>query len=111
MKIQEIGEELSSLCFIDRAVALIQKLIVAKRNMVDASRIFQKKYTDFLTFSEDDGSPVYRRRSPTMGGGSSKVRMKLNRKWVTYEYTSKDVVPHNLWLLEKFDCHINVEIC
>ena len=72
---------------------------------------FPKKYTDFSTFSEDDGSPVYRRRSPTMGGGSSKVRMKLNRKWVTYEYTSKDVVPHNLWLLEKFDCHINVEIC
>ena len=35
--------------------------------------------------------------------------MLVYRKY--YEYTSKDVVPHNLWLLENFGCHINVEIC
>ena len=35
--------------------------------------------------------------------------MLVYRKY--YEYTSKDVVPHNLWLLENFDYHINVEIC
>ena len=35
--------------------------------------------------------------------------MLVYRKY--YEYTSKYVVPHNLWLLENFDYHINVEIC
>ena len=39
------------------------------------------------------------------------MRIKLKKTWTEYEYTSKDVVPHNTWLLEKFNCHINVEIC
>ena len=38
------------------------------------------------------------------------MRIKLKKTWTEYEYTSKDVVPHNTWLLEKFNCHINVEI-
>ena len=28
-----------------------------------------------------------------------------------YDYTSKYVVPHNVWLLERSGCHIYVEIC
>ena len=48
---------------------------------------------------------------PENGGGSSKVRLRLSNRWIEYEYTSKDVVPHNVWLLDRFDCHINVEVC
>ena len=80
-----------------------------KRNKCEHN--FPKKYSDFDSFAELDGSPIYRRRTPENGGGRMKVRMKLNKRWTEYEYTSKDVVPHNLWLLEKFNCHINVEIC
>ena len=63
------------------------------------------------SFSEYDGSPIYRRRAPENGGGSSKVRLRLNNRWIEYEFTSKDVVAHNVWLLDRFDCHINVEVC
>ena len=45
-------------------------------------------------------SPKYRRRDD---GTSVKVRGKdLDNRWV---------VPYNAYLLTKFDCHINVEIC
>ena len=72
---------------------------------------FPQEYCAVSSFSEPDGSPMYRRRTPSEGGGRSSVRLRLKKRWVDYEYTSKDVVPHNLWLLKCFGCHINVEIC
>ena len=48
----------------------------------------------------NDSFPKYRRRDD---GTSVKVKGKdLDNRWV---------VPYNAYLLAKFDCHINVEIC
>ena len=76
-----------------------------------SSSISSTDYEIFSSFSEIYGSPKYRRRTPEEGGWRSKVRMKFNKIWFNYKYTSKGVVLHNLWLLEKFDCHINVDTC
>lgn len=47
-----------------------------------------------------DAYPIYRRRN---NGVAVNVRKaKLDNRWV---------VPYNAYLLAKFDCHINVEIC
>jgi len=51
----------------------------------------------------------YRRRSPMEGGHTA-------RKWVRtlngyVEVDNRWEVPYNLYLLKKFDCHINVECC
>ncbi|PIA31356.1 hypothetical protein AQUCO_05000025v1 [Aquilegia coerulea] len=47
-----------------------------------------------------DGYPIYRRRKT---GKRYKVRGHL--------VDNRDVVPYNPYLSERFDCHINVEIC
>ena len=80
MKIKEIGEGLSSLCSIDCVE------YCCKKKHGRCKHNFKNKLLRFLTLSKDDG----------LGGGSSKVRVKLNRKWVTYEYAGKDVVLRNL---------------
>ena len=49
--------------------------------------------------------PVYRRRSPDMGGFYGK---KEGSQTIV---TSEWVVPYNRILLKKFKCHINTEIC
>ena len=72
---------------------------------------FPKDYMPYSSFDDEDGSPSYRRRTPENGGGSYSVNLTVMKRKLNYEYTSKDVVPHNLWLLRKFKCHINVEIC
>ena len=55
------------------------------------------------TFQGNDSYPVYRRRDNQLH-----VQSDLN------ENTPVDnswVIPYNPWLLTKYDCHINVEIC
>ena len=53
-----------------------------------------------VTNQNEDGYPIYRRRR---NGLTVKVKgVNLDNRWV---------VPHNLYLCKKFDCHINVEIC
>ncbi|XP_075494884.1 uncharacterized protein LOC142532481 [Primulina tabacum] len=47
-----------------------------------------------------DGYPIYRRRNN--GQIIDVRRTKLNTQWV---------VPHNSYLLLRYDCHINVEVC
>ena len=71
---------------------------------------FPKEYSLHSRFEDEDGSPVYRRRSPEQGGGSHTVNLLLGRSRQDYVYTSRDVVPHNLWLLKMFNCHINVVV-
>ena len=64
---------------------------------------------DFIseTICADDGYPLYRRRKPCEGGhtGVKKVRGKN----VTVD--NRFVVPYSPYLCEKYDCHINVEVC
>ena len=56
------------------------------------------------TLSGDRAYPVYRRRSPEMGGftGQKDDGTEVSNAWV---------VPYNRDLLKLFECHINVEIC
>ncbi|GJT32310.1 ATP-dependent DNA helicase PIF1-like protein [Tanacetum coccineum] len=60
---------------------------------------YPKAYSDETT-QTTDAYPIYRRRN---NGVTVKVRKaKLDNRWV---------IPYNAYLLAKFDCHINVEIC
>ncbi|XP_027065887.1 uncharacterized protein [Coffea arabica] len=60
---------------------------------------YPKEYSEH-TIQTLDSYPQYRRRN---NGVKIKVRkQKLDNTWV---------VPHNAYLLAKFNCHINVEIC
>ena len=52
------------------------------------------------TTIDDDGYPVYRRRN----SGVSAIKGK-------YTYDNSYVVPHNRYLLLKYEAHINVEWC
>ena len=72
---------------------------------------YPKPYSSQSYFSEEDGSPIYRRRSPEEGGQTHSTTFVVNNHDVEYELSNKDVVPYNPWLLRMFDCHINVEIC
>ena len=73
---------------------------------------FPEDYCERSHFAEEDGSAVYRRRSPEDGGGSHVVKnFRIGKKRIDFEYTSRDVVSHNLFLLRTFKCHINVKIC
>ncbi|XP_074296950.1 uncharacterized protein LOC141627616 [Silene latifolia] len=52
------------------------------------------------TTNSDDGYPIYMRRDT---GESAKIRgHNLNNQWV---------IPYNPYLLDLFDCHLNVEVC
>ena len=51
----------------------------------------------------ENSYPLYRRRSPEMGGHVAvKGRRVVTNQWV---------VPFNPWLLRQFTCHLNIEIC
>ncbi|GJY02635.1 hypothetical protein Tco_0360787 [Tanacetum coccineum] len=59
---------------------------------------YPKAYSNEIT-QTTDAYPIYRRRD---NGVTVKVRKaQLDNRWV---------IPHNAYLLAKFDCHINVEI-
>ena len=73
---------------------------------------FPEDYCSQSYFDEEDGTAVYRRRSPEDGGGSHVVKnMRIGKERCDFQYTSRDVVSHNLFLLKTFKCHINVKIC
>lgn len=63
-------------------------------------KYFPKSFADFTTQGEDS-YPLYKR--PRLGP-QVQVRhdVTVDCRWV---------VPYNPWLLRKFDCHLNVEIC
>ncbi|XP_073156641.1 uncharacterized protein [Henckelia pumila] len=52
------------------------------------------------TVQGEDGYPIYRRRND--GQTADVRRAKLTNQWV---------VPYNPYLLMRYDCHINVEVC
>lgn len=68
------------------------------------SKRYPKPYSD-ETRCGYDSYPIYRRRSPEMGGHQG---YKEGRN---EPITSKWVVPYNMTLLKLFNCHLNVEIC
>lgn len=70
--------------------------------MVDniCSKKYPKPYSDETVYVSDGGYPMYRR--PNNG------RVTLVRQ---EEIGNEFVVPHNPYLLAKYDAHINVEVC
>jgi hypothetical protein len=62
-----------------------------------------------VTIQGDHAYPVYRRRN---NGQVFQGRRKLSTgRWVNHTFDNRDVVPYNARLTEKYDCHINVEVC
>jgi Helitron helicase-like domain at N-terminus len=57
-----------------------------------------------LTTDGIDAYPQYRRRNrfPARKAISNNIDIEINDQWV---------VPYNKWLLYKYNCHINVEVC
>ena len=60
---------------------------------------FPKDFSSHSVFS-DNGYPLYRRRDD--GQSVEKKNCPLDNRWV---------VPYNPYLLLKYRCHINVEVC
>ena len=69
----------------------------------ECSKHFPKKFADQSFFPESNSHPVYRRRSTEQGGATIEINNALiDNRWI---------VPYNPFLLLKFQCHINVEVC
>ena len=69
----------------------------------ECSKHFPKKFADQSLFPENNGHPVYRRKSTEQGGATFEIDNALiDNRWI---------VPYNPFLLLKFECHINVEVC
>ena len=64
---------------------------------------------DFQSYtqSNDDGYPLYQRRQTTQGGFAFKKKKHKDHVIIDNRW----VVPYNPYLLEKYEAHINVEVC
>ena len=67
---------------------------------------YPKHCQEFTTMTED-GVTTYRRRTPEQAGGFT---MEKTCKGKKVYLSNKWVVPHNKWLLLKYQGHINVEL-
>ena len=61
------------------------------------------------TQTNDDGYPLYRRRSPDDGGHVTTLPLKINDRTQDFPVDNRWVVPYNPYLSKAFKCHINVE--
>lgn len=67
------------------------------------SKQFPKQFNNNTMF-KTNGYPIYRRRND-----GKKVIFKNKDKKIYVD--NRSVVPYNPYLLLKFNCHINVEVC
>ena len=65
------------------------------------SKGFPKAFINDSVLINDGGYPSYRRRDNT-ANDVAQLRVGHTNQWV---------VPYNPWLLQKYGCHINVEMC
>ena len=65
---------------------------------------------DFMQFtqSNEDGFPSYKRRSPNRGGHKAQIFVP-GRGLITVD--NRWVIPYNPYLIQKYNAHINVEVC
>ena len=61
------------------------------------------------TQTNDDGYPLYRRRSPNQGGHVTTLPLKINNRKQDFPIDNRWIVPYNPFLSRAFKCHINVE--
>lgn len=69
---------------------------------------FPKPFSARTLLADEHGRISYRRRSPEEGGNSVTI---VSRRGKSRVVTNRFVVPYNAYLLLKFNCHLNVEIC
>jgi hypothetical protein len=68
---------------------------------------YPRKFSKY-TVDGTDSYPEYRRRSPEDGGHTVVLNGGTDREEIL---DNRRVVPHNVYLLMKYRCHINVEVC
>ena len=68
------------------------------------SKGFKKSFQNETSIDFNMDVPKYRRRRPENGG--RQIETKKNRI-----ITNQDIVPYNVYLLLRYGCHINLEIC
>ena len=66
---------------------------------------FPKSWNERTHWSETSLYPNYRRRREIEGGGEWPVA--IDGRVITNQW----IAGYNAWLLEKYDCHLNVEVC
>lgn len=59
------------------------------------------------TIEVEDSYPQLRRRSPSEGGFTGTLKRGIR----DFVVDNRNVVPYNAYLLQRFECHINVELC
>ena len=64
---------------------------------------YPKKFQQQSSCLAETGYPMYRRRSPENGGHVVSVK--------GHTLDNRFVVPYNAFLLLKYQCHLNVEVC
>jgi len=79
---------------------LMNKSAVCMLNDKNICSKYYPKPFQSITHEDDNGYPVYRRRNDNRTVQIGKY--SVDNRWI---------IPHNLYLSTKFDCHINVEIC
>lgn len=68
------------------------------------SKHFPKAFCEH-TRRKENGYPLYRRRN---NGRTVKLDARRNHG---VELDNRYVVPYNPWLVSKYNCHINFEVC
>ena len=68
---------------------------------------YPKKFSKH-TLDGTDSYPEYRRRSPEDGGHTVVLNEGTDREQIL---DNRRIVPHNVYLLMKYRCHMNVEVC
>ncbi|KAL6225029.1 hypothetical protein ACLB2K_003881 [Fragaria x ananassa] len=90
-----LGHMIHGPCGVHKRTAPCMKCGSCKRG-------YPKPFSD-NTYQGNDSYPIYRRRDNHLDVQSDGNQNRpLDNSWV---------IPYNPWLLTKYDCHINVEIC